>query len=63
MKLNSLQAIENMERETRIELATNSLEDCTFIEKQRINAAKALKSDHYFLISYTVSSDFRAFTA
>ena len=28
MKFNSLQVVENMERETRIELATNSLEGC-----------------------------------
>ena len=28
MKLNFLQVVENMERETRIELATNSLEGC-----------------------------------
>ena len=34
VKLNSLQVVENMERETRIELATNSLEDCTYIENK-----------------------------
>jgi hypothetical protein len=34
VKLNSLQAVENMERETRIELATNSLEDGTYIENK-----------------------------
>jgi hypothetical protein len=32
----SLQVIENMERETRIELATNSLEECVSIANKRL---------------------------
>jgi hypothetical protein len=34
VKFDTLQVGENMERETRIELATNSLEDCTYIENK-----------------------------
>jgi hypothetical protein len=43
VKSGSLQVLENLERETRIELATNSLEDCGSVEnKQHVRPRRCI---------------------
>jgi hypothetical protein len=52
VKLNSLQVFENMERETRIELATNSLEDYVSVENKRQARPRRCIQSHENTLSF-----------
>jgi hypothetical protein len=47
-----LQAVENMERETRIELATNSLEDYVSVENKRQARPRRCIQSHENTLSF-----------